>query len=126
MPARWEEIRTAVKLRDAMKKNTIIIGNGDVTSRKQAIAYAEEYGVDGVMIGRGIFQNLWLFHPEKYDQSAPLKEKLRVLRRHVALYQDTWGETRSFEILKKFMKGRLAAAKVRAVNDVIVNQHKVV
>ncbi len=103
-PARWGEIAKAVKLRDSMGKGTVIIGNGDVTSRAQALAYAEEYGVDGVMIGRGIFQNLWLFHPEKCDRQIPLTEKLRVLRRHVELYRDMWGETRSFEILKKFIK----------------------
>lgn len=117
VPARWEEIAKAVNIRDAMKSETVIIGNGDVVSRKQAIAYTKEYGVDGVMIGRGIFQNLWLFHPEKCDQSIPLKEKLRVLRRHSELYHDTWGDTRSFEILKKFIKvyvaGFSGAAEMR-------------
>lgn len=104
VPAQWGEIAKAVRLRDAMKSSTVVIGNGDVVSRTQAIAYAEEYGVDGVMIGRGIFQNLWLFHPEKCDQSISLQERLRVLRRHIELYRDTWGDTRSFAILKKFLK----------------------
>ena len=103
-PARWEEIRRAVNLRDAMKRDTVIIGNGDVVSRTQALDYAERYGCDGVMIGRGVFRNLWIFHPEKCDTEPSLQERLRVLRRHVELYRDTWGETRSFKILKKFIK----------------------
>ena len=117
VPARWEEIAKAVKLRNRMGKDTVIIGNGDVISRRQALAYAEKYGVDGVMIGRGIFQNLWLFHLEKCGTEISLKERLRVLRRHVELYRDTWGESRSFEILKKFIKVYIAgfpgAAEVR-------------
>jgi len=103
-PARWEEIRRAVDIRDAMKRDTVIIGNGDVASRAQALDYAERYGCDGVMIGRGVFRNLWIFHPEKCDTELSFQERLRVLRRHVELYRDKWGETRSFAILKKFIK----------------------
>lgn len=117
-PARWEEIRRAVDLRNTMKKDTAIIGNGDVTSRAQAYAYAQRYGCDGVMIGRGIFHNLWLFNPEKCDKEVPLAERIRVLRRHAELWEKTWGDTRPFAVFKKFLKiyiaGFSGAARLRA------------
>lgn len=117
-PARWEEIRRAVNLRDAMKKDTVIIGNGDVMSRAQALDYAQRYGCDGVMIGRGVFQNLWIFHPEKCDGEMPFQERLRLLRRHVTLWEETWGGERPFAVFKKFLKIYIAgfdgAAKLRA------------
>jgi tRNA-dihydrouridine synthase len=40
-------------------------GNGDVFSYANGITKIAETGVDGVMVGRGIFQNPWFFNPEK-------------------------------------------------------------
>jgi tRNA-dihydrouridine synthase len=61
VPADWGEIAKAVKVRDQMKAQTIIIGNGDVNSREEALAKSQESGVDGVMIGRGVFHDPYLF-----------------------------------------------------------------
>jgi tRNA-dihydrouridine synthase len=61
VPADWGEIAKAVKVRDQMKAQTIIIGNGDVASREEALAKSQEFGVDGVMIGRGVFHDPYLF-----------------------------------------------------------------
>src|SRR3989344_5899284 len=55
VPAHWDEIGKVVKLRDKMGLKTLIIGNGDVENREDGLKKVQEYGVDGIMIGRGIF-----------------------------------------------------------------------
>ena len=60
-PARWEAIKRAVKIRDESKSETLIIGNGDVADLTEARERVEETGADGIMLGRAIFGNPWLF-----------------------------------------------------------------
>lgn len=55
VPARWEEIAKVTALRDQIAPDTVIIGNGDVRDRAHGEQLAAETGVDGIMIGRGIF-----------------------------------------------------------------------
>lgn len=104
VPANWEEIAKGVRLRDESKKETLIIGNGDVFSRTQALDYVDRYGVDGVMIGRGIFKDLWLFHPEKSAKDMSVQERLAMFLRHIDLWKETWADTKNFPIIKKFVK----------------------
>lgn len=62
--AHWDIIAEAVKIRnefDGSKNRTFILGNGDVKSVADAKEKARISGVDGVMIGRAIFGNPWLF-----------------------------------------------------------------
>ena len=67
VPARWESVKRAVEIRDnyidptGQKSKTLIIGNGDVKDLDDAKVKAEETGCDGVMLGRAIFGNPWLF-----------------------------------------------------------------
>ena len=106
VPARWQEIKQVRRLRDELKLTTKIVGNGDVTSRSQALDYQHRFGVDGVMIGRAIFKNPFLFGRSIdwwQGQSPPFK--INLFRRHLELFNQTYpaGE-RSFAPLKKFMK----------------------
>ncbi|MEA1929331.1 MAG: tRNA-dihydrouridine synthase [Patescibacteria group bacterium] len=59
--ARWGRVADAVKLRDKLKSKTLIIGNGDVVDLADASQKAMETGADGIMLGRAIFGNPWLF-----------------------------------------------------------------
>ncbi len=61
VPARWEHLEEVVALRDKISPNTIIIGNGDIRDVSHGRELAKENGADGVMIGRAIFGNPWLF-----------------------------------------------------------------
>ena len=54
-PADWDEIEKVVELRNQINPKTLIIGNGDVKSQAEITEKADSHGVDGVMIGRGIF-----------------------------------------------------------------------
>ena len=70
VPAHWEEIAKVVSLRDKSKSKTIIIGNGDIRSAQEAVLSAQKYGVDGVMIGRGVFENIACFSAKGQVLSA--------------------------------------------------------
>jgi nifR3 family TIM-barrel protein len=100
--ANWDEIAKAVQLRNQLAPDTPIIGNGDVLSLAEAHQKCEKYGVDGVMIGRGIFHNPWLFHPAHTD--IGVDERLQTLLLHLDLYQKTWGSNKPFVILRRFFK----------------------
>lgn len=103
-PANWEEIGKVVQMRNAIKSSTVIIGNGDIKSRADALEKVKTYGVDGVMIGRGMFTDLWIFNKNQTAQTIPLEQKLQMLLYHIELFEKTWGHTKDFNLLKKFYK----------------------
>lgn len=102
--ANWEEIGKVVKLRDSINPDILVIGNGDVVNREDGEEKAEKHGVDGIMIGRGIFKDLWAFAKESEKPKADHKYMLNLLIEHVNLFEETWGETKNYHILKKFYK----------------------
>lgn len=102
VPAHWDEIGKVVKLRNEMKKDTIIVGNGDVLSRDQGEELAKEYGLDGIMVGRGIFHNFWIFNKEQKEHGV--EERMSVLLDHTNTFIEDWGTTKHFAILRKFYK----------------------
>lgn len=105
VPARWEDIAKVREMRDKIAPNTLIVGNGDVLSRAQGEELAKKYQLDGVMIGRGVLANPYIF--AKTDKWATLtpKEKAKLYEKHILLFEKTWpnGE-RSIQTLKKFAK----------------------
>ena len=100
--ADWNEIAKAVKIRDEISPNTLIIGNGDIETYSQAIEMHEKYDVDGVMIGRGIFKNPWVFDKASTEHTS--KEYIDILLKHLSLYESTRVGTRSADPMKKFYK----------------------
>lgn len=115
VPAHWDLIgRAATMAHDA---GVLCVGNGDVISYRQGNELAQQYGVDGIMIGRGIFQNPWLFGPDAEREHTP-QERIALLLEHVALWEQQWNGVKSFDLLKKFFKmyisGWDGAAKLRA------------
>lgn len=59
--AHWELIPQIIKMRDEFAPQTLITINGDILDRQMGLELAGKYGVDGVMIGRGIFKNPYAF-----------------------------------------------------------------
>lgn len=104
VPAHWDEIAKVVAIRNKMKLKTVIIGNGDVKDARDAMEKHRMYGVDGVMIGRGIFVNLWAFDRSSHPHSGTPQELLDVMERHITLFAETWKEKKHYAILKKFYK----------------------
>lgn len=107
VPARWEHVKEAVQIRDSIQTGegkTLILGNGDVKNLTEAYQRVAETGCDGVMIGRGIFGNPWLFNKDLIGQEISTKEKLRVMVEHTKLFEELLGEHKGFELMKKHYK----------------------
>lgn len=103
VPARWDRIKVAVEIRNANASNTLLFGNGDVVSIADAHSKAKETGADGVMLGRAIFGNPWLFHPEKDLSTVSLTERLEALIEHTNLFAELLPH-KNFAIMKKHYK----------------------
>jgi tRNA-dihydrouridine synthase len=101
--AHWELIPEIKKLRDKIAPDTLLTINGDIPDRQTGLKLAHQYGIDGVMIGRGIFHNPFAFEKEPKDHSS--KELLDLLRLHLDLH-DQYSELalRSFKALHRFFK----------------------
>ncbi len=106
VPARWEHIKEVVDIRNRMGVNTLIIGNGDVESVEDGKLKVAETGCDGVMLGRAIFGNPWLFSIDHGTQN--MEQKLKVLLEHTKLFDELLGDTKSFALMKKHFKSYLA------------------
>ena len=102
VPSHWDEIGKVVTMRNQRKTQTLIIGNGDVMNLIEADEKVKQFGVDGVMIGRGIFYNPWLFNIREVEHSV--EERLDLLLKHTRLFVKTWGNTKNFSNMKKFFK----------------------
>ena len=121
VPARWERIGRAVEIRNeiqqGVKNQTLIIGNGDALSLEDARRKAKLSGADGVMLGRAIFGNPWLFHPEKDIKNIPLEERLKVMVEHTELFVELL-PFKSLAIMKKhykaYVKDFSGASELRA------------
>ena len=101
--AHWELIPEIKKLRDEIAPDTLLTINGDIPDRQTGLELAEKYGVDGVMIGRGIFQNPFAFEMEQKDHSS--QELLELLRLHLDLFDKYSAvEPRAFKPLRRFFK----------------------
>ncbi len=102
VPARWEEIAKAVQLRDQLAPQTVIIGNGDVADRAEGLRRVAETGADGIMIGRGVFHDVFCFEPEPREHSQ--NEYFDLLRYHLDLWEQTWQGEANYHALKRFFK----------------------
>ena len=74
-----------------------VIGNGDVTTAPLIKKMFEEARCDGVMIGRGVLGNPWIFKtknsgPLEEEATISLGEKRRMIDRHFSLLQAHYGE----------------------------------
>lgn len=130
VPANWDYISEIVKMRDEMGKKTLIIGNGDVLNLEDANEKAHVTGADGIMIGRAVFGNPWIFNQNiktkqtggnfyakflslfgiknkfwlRAKTGVTQKEKLKVLFEHSQLFDELLGDEKSFAIMKKHFK----------------------
>ena len=116
VPARWEAVAKAVAIRDSLGSKTLIIGNGDVRDIADARAKAESSGCDGVMLGRAIFGNPWLFsYSQEYENIKEMK--LKALSEHISLFEELLSKTSNYATLKKhfasYVKGWDGAKELR-------------
>lgn len=105
VPADWDLIGHAKQMRDSLSPDTLIAGNGDVASRFEGLQLAKKYKLDGIMIGRGIFHDPFLFSEESPWKDYSPQQKLDLFAKHIELYMNTYKKSeRRFEALRKFCK----------------------
>jgi len=102
----WEVMADIIAMRDKLAPDTLIVGNGDILNREDGLKLAKKHRLDGIMIGRGIFADPYVFAKAKSPwPNMSKRQKLELFKSHVELFAKTWqnGERR-FETLKKFVK----------------------
>lgn len=101
-----------------------VIGNGDVKTPEDAKRMLEEFGVDGVMIGRAALGNPWLIyrtvHYLETGENMPepaAKEKMDVCLLHMDRLIDLKGEEVAVREMRKhiawYIRGMKGAARLR-------------
>jgi nifR3 family TIM-barrel protein len=137
VPAHWDVIAHGVELTEryyGKKDRPFVLGNGDVRTLAEAFGKVRDYGVDGVMVGRGLFGNPWFFADKdalKRGESVELKDitiekKIQAMLEHTELFVDLFGEHKRFDIMKKHYKAYIGGfdgarelrVKLMAAHDV--------
>jgi tRNA-dihydrouridine synthase len=105
VPAHWNEIGKVRELRDSIAPDTLLVGNGDVRDRRHGLELAEKYGLDGIMIGRGIFEDPFAFAGDSPWPSYTAEQRIALYQKHVELFAETWqNRERPIQTLNKFCK----------------------
>ena len=109
--AHWDLAPEIVAIRDRIASGTILLGNGDVDSLEMARKNVERSGMDGVMVGAGVFGNPWFFS----GKVPGAQERLERLVTHTELFEKLYhsddpktigagGRLKNFEVMKKHYK----------------------
>ena len=108
--AHYELIDDIVALRDAIAPQTLLTINGDIRDRAHGMSLVATHpGVNGVMIGRGVFADPFCFAPRAdsvaQGTSSMTQRNFALLRYHLDLF-DHWQPQlgRPYETLKRFYK----------------------
>lgn len=106
VPAHHELIPEIVALRDQVAPKTLLTINGDITDRAHGEAIVRlNPGVDGIMIGRGVFHNPFAFAKSEADPSNKQARLIELLLLQLDLYDQWQTKTgRPYETLKRFYK----------------------
>ncbi len=110
--AHYELIPAIKALRDEIAPHTLLTINGDIRDRAHGLELVERYGVDGIMIGRGVFHNPFAFAHNSPDTASAVRPHerqnalLELLNTHLDLFDhySTTLEPRKFDPLKRFFK----------------------
>jgi nifR3 family TIM-barrel protein len=100
--AHWDTIKQAVQI--AKGSGVLIIGNGDVKNLADGKLKAKQTGCTGIMIGRAVFGNPWLFNKKIDYQTITPDKKLKVMLEHTKLFEKLLGQEKSFHIMRKHYK----------------------
>lgn len=104
VPAHWELAPKLIALRDEISPDTLIVGNGDIESREQGEELATQHGLDGIMVGRGIFKDPFLFAKQSPWDEMSARERKNLYAKHIKLFRDQWEGKKNPALLKKFAK----------------------
>ncbi len=100
--ADWNQIGLAANLRNQAKSQTAIIGNGDIFTYEKGREFSKKFGLDGIMVGRGIFHNPWFFQSEQ--QAKTRQQKIELMISHINLFRHQWEGKKSLYTIKRYLK----------------------
>lgn len=106
VPARWDAMARAIEIRDRVSPHTRMSGNGDVQNLDDARAKAKQTGCDGVMLGRAIYGNPWLY--AKRDAPPSPQERIDALAEHIKLFDELLDDVSNFATMKKHFKAYIS------------------
>ena len=106
--AHWELAHEIMELRNRYAPQTLVLGNGDIKNLAEARERTRQSGMDGMMLGRGIFGNPWLFT----ERTPSIRERLAMMIKHTELYEALFrsdlptceGGLKDFDVMKKHYK----------------------
>ncbi len=128
------------KVKNNPRINIPIIGNGDITNPEEAKRAFDEYGVDGVMVGRATFGSPWVFKEmreyidNKTDVSTPLSidDKIDILEEQLKINVERIDEYRGiihtrrhlasspiFKGIPDFRQTRIAMLRATKVDELM-------
>ncbi len=103
--AHWEVFDKIINLRNRISPSTLIVGNGDVKNKTHGLALAKQYRLDGIMIGRGLFDDPFAFNIISPWSNYTVNQKLNLYKEHINLFSKTWkNNERPIQTLNKFCK----------------------
>ncbi|MDZ4722804.1 MAG: tRNA-dihydrouridine synthase [candidate division Zixibacteria bacterium] len=100
--AHWELISQAV--RAVQGTGTILLGNGDVKSIAEAEELVKTTGIDGVMLGRAIYGNPWLFNRSINPEDITVEEKFSAMIEHAHLFESIFQGHKNFAMMRKHLR----------------------
>jgi len=122
--AHWDLLAPIIDAKNTISPITLIVGNGDVKNRADGLEKANASGVDGIMIGRGVFHDPYCFSENSPWENMSPDEKIRLYIKHIELFLDTYSGRRKFEPLKKFSKVYLHGFEnASEIRDKVVRSH---
>jgi nifR3 family TIM-barrel protein len=111
VPAHWELMNQITKIKNDVAEDTILLGNGDVLTLEEGREKVATTGCDGVMFGRAIFGNPWLFSGKA---QPPVQERMKAMLEHTRLFEQLFCRIsaeggsasggKNFEVMKKHYK----------------------
>ena len=119
--ADWNIIR---KVKESVR--IPVIGNGDITSKEEAIKVFEQTNVDGIMIGRASIGNPWIFEEivnyleGKEQRNVTKEEKLETIIKHIELAIEEKGEIVAIKEMRKHL-----AHYIRNTKDASIVRQKI-
>lgn len=124
VPANWQHIKQARLLRDKLAPKTLIVGNGDVLNYSHGVKLATQSALDGIMIGRGIFNDPYAFSKDSPWLNMTKKKRLKLYLSHALLFQSTWkNNERPIYSLNKFCKVYVSGFNgAKELREVLMNQ----
>jgi len=105
VPAHYQELKWIKAMRDDLSPKTLLVANGDILNRSAGLKLIADYGIDGAMIGRGIFQDPYAFSVNSQWAMASQQEKIGLFKYHLELFAQ-WADNpdRGVKRMNKYAK----------------------